>query len=33
MIMLNSLAECVVLMGVLLVMVGLARVAYGGQPT
>ena len=32
MIMLNSLAECAVLMGGL-VMVGLARVAYGGQPT
>jgi hypothetical protein len=33
MIMLNSLVECVVLMSVLLLMVGLACVAYGGQPT
>lgn len=33
MIMLNSLVECVVLMVVLLLMLGLARVAYGGQPT
>lgn len=33
MIMLNSLVECVVLIGVLLVMVGLAHVAYSGQPT
>lgn len=33
MIMLSSLTEYVVLIGLLTLMLGLARVAYGGQPT
>jgi hypothetical protein len=32
MIMLSSLSEYVVLLGAALLMVGLARLAYGGQP-
>jgi hypothetical protein len=33
MIMLSSLSEYVVLLGAVLLMVGLARLAYGGQPS
>ena len=33
MILLNSLTEYVVVMGLLLLMAGLARLAYGGEPT